>query len=252
MSHESFKHPVLVALSALVALFGLVLPPSVASAHEAITGIVASGSGEVRVRPDSLRITVSVEVQAKTVEEAQKQANEQMARVIASQRALRIPDLQLQTTILSVLPVHATTPEGVRLAQIVGYSASNGVSVAVRKAPFDKIGGYASAILNAALEAGANETGGLELFLDDPSRAQAEALTKAVANARHDGEIMAKAAGVTITGTASVSEGEESTPVLLRQAPQYEAGGLGGSVTPVEAGEIVVSSEVTVRFTIRP
>lgn len=249
MSRESSRHPVLFAIFALLASF--VLAPSFASAHEAVTGIVASGSGEVRVRPDSLRIVVGVVAQAKTVEEVQRQANEQMQRVLASQRALGIPDLLLQTSILSVLPVHATTPEGVRTAQIVGYSASNAVSVAVRKAPFDKIGAYASAIMNAALEAGANETGGLELFLDDPSSAQAEALVKAVVDARRNGEIMAKAAGVVITGVASVSESEESTPMLARQAPQYEAGGVEAPATPVEAGEIVVSSQVTVRFTLR-
>ena len=251
MSRESSRHPVLFAIFALLAIFGLVLTPSFASAHEAVTGIVASGSGEVRVRPDSLRIMVGVEVQAKTVEEVQRQANEQMQRVLASQRALKIPDLLLQTSILSVLPVHATTPEGVRTAQIVGYSASNRVSVAVRKASFDKIGGYASAIMNAALGAGANEIGGLELFLDDPSSAQAEALAKAVQDARRNGEIMARAAGVEITDVASVSEGEASSPTLLRQAPQYEAGGPGAPTTPVEAGEIVVSSQVTVRFTLR-
>lgn len=248
MYRESSRHPVLFAL---LAIFGLVLAPSFASAHEAVMGIVASGSGEVRVRPDSLRIIVGVEARAKTVEEVQRQANEQMQRVLVSQRALGIPDLQLQTSILSVLPVHATTPEGVRTAEIVGYSASNGVSVTVRKAPFAKIERYASAILNAALVAGANVTGGLELFLDDPSSAQAEALAEAVEDARRHGEIMAKAAGVEITGIALVSEGEASMP-LLRHASQYAAeASLGAPATPVEAGEIVVSSQVTVRFTLR-
>ena len=251
MSRESFRHPVLFAMSALLAIFGLVLTPSFASAREEVTGIVASGSGEVRVRPDSLRIMVGVVVQAKTVKEVQSQANEQMQRVLASQRALGIPNLLLQTSILSVLPVHATTPEGVRTEQIVGYSASNAVSVAVRKAPFEKIGGYASAIMNAALGAGANEIGGLELFLDDPSPAQAEALAKAVKDARRKGEIMARAARVVIKGIALVSEGSASTPILVRQAPQYGEGGAGAPATPVEAGEIVVSSEVTVRFTLR-
>ena len=251
MSRESSRHPVLFAIFALLAIFGLVLTPSFASAHEAVTGIVASGSGEVRVRPDSLRIVVAVEARAKTVKEVQRQANEQMQRVLASQRALAIPNLLLQTSILSVLPVHATTPEGVRTDQIVGYSASNGVSVAVRKAPFDKIGGYASAIMNAALEAGANEVGGLELFLDDPASARAEALAKAVKDAQRDGEIMANAAGVVIAGIASVSEGGASTPMLPVQAPQYDEGGPGAPATPVEAGEIVVRSQVTVRFTLR-
>ena len=61
MYRESSRHPGLFAIVALLALFGLVLTPSFASAQEAVTGIVASGRGEVRVRPDSLRIMVGVE-----------------------------------------------------------------------------------------------------------------------------------------------------------------------------------------------
>lgn len=247
MPRKSFRHPV---LHALFALLGLFVAPSLASADEAVTGIIAAGSGQVRVRPDSVRITIGVEAQAKTVEEVQSQANEKMTQVLASLRELGIPNLQVRTNILSVRPVRATTREGVRTPQIVGYIAVNGVSVAVRKAPFDKIAGYASAILNAALATGANVTGDFELFLDDPSSARAEALENAVKDARRNGEIMAKAAGVTITGVALVSQGGASMPRSM-QAPQFLAGGLGGPVTPVEAGEIVVSSHVTVRLTVR-
>src|SRR5262249_7709468 len=158
---KSSKHPLVLALLALV---GLALNPSFASADEPVTGIVASGSGEVRVPPDSVRIRVGVEARARTVEEVQKQANLIMTRVLANLRALGIPNLQLRTSFLSVDPVHATTPEGVRTSQIVGYSASNTVSVAVRNVPTDKLAGYVSAMLNAALPAGANVMGNLELF----------------------------------------------------------------------------------------
>ncbi|MFT3775385.1 MAG: SIMPL domain-containing protein [Minicystis sp.] len=245
MARRSCRHPVLVAL---LALFGLVFAPGLASADAADTGIVAAGSGAVRVRPDSVRMVLGIEVQGKTVEEVQKQANEKMQRVLASLRALAIPGLQLQTKILFVEPVHATTPEGVRTAEIVGYSATHGVSVVVRKANVDALAGHASAILNVALTTGANVSGGFELFVDDPSRAQAEALAMAVKAARKNAEVMAKAAGITITGVALVSEGTTYQPMMM-QAPQY-GGGLAGG-TPVETGEVVVSSNVTVRFTFR-
>jgi hypothetical protein len=237
---------------ALFAIFGLVLAPRRASAEQAaVTGIVASGSGEVRVRPDSMRVTIGVEAQGKTVEEVERLANEKMTRVLASLRALQIPNLQLKTSILTVRPVHATTPEGmIRTAEIVGYSAVNAVSVVVRQAPREQIARDASAIMSATLRSGANLTGDFEFFLDDPSRAQAEALAKAVADARRHGESMAAAAGVAITGVALVSEGGSIAPVLM-QGMGYGAPSAAPPMTPVEAGEIVVSSTVTMRLTIR-
>ena len=247
MARKSFRHT---GVLAVLAVLALVLSAASASANEAEEGIVAAGSGEVHVRPDSVRIRVGVEARAKTVEEVQRQANEIMRRALASLRALDIPRLQMQTSFLSVDPVYETTPSGVRTATIVGYSASNTVSVAVRRVPFDKIAGHVSAILSAAVQAGANVTGGLELFLDDASSAQAQALENAVKDARARGEVMAKAAGIAIKGIALLSEVNASTPMLMMQSRQY-APELGASETPLAAGEIVVSSNVTMRLTLR-
>ncbi|APR81545.1 Hypothetical protein A7982_06894 [Minicystis rosea] len=244
VARSSARHPIIAALIALVAL----IVPALAFAEETERVIVATGSATVHARPDSVRLTVGVEAQGRTLEEVQKEANGRMTRVIEALQAKGIPNLKLRTSILSFGPVYAAPTEGSRVPQIVGYSASNTLSASVRKVPVDKLGAYASAILGAAVDAGANVSGGFELFLDDPSALEAQALENAVKDARNNAEVMARAAGVTVTGVASVSEAAEVTP--RARALQY-APSAGAVQTPVETGEIVVSSAVTLKLTFR-
>jgi hypothetical protein len=243
MARKSSRQP------ALPERLGIARSRLSASAEE---GIVASGTGEVRVPPDSLRIRVGVEARGKSVAEVQSAANVTMTRVLESLHALQIPGIQMRTSFLDVSPVYERTETGINTEKIVGYSASNTVSVAVRKVPADKIAGHASAILNAAVNTGANVSGGFDLFLDDPASAQEKALAKAVQDARHRGEIMAKAAGVAITGVSLVSEASSFTPSFTAYQAPIRGGAVAESATtPVEAGEISVTSSVTMRLMTR-
>lgn len=234
MARTSSRHPVSAS--------------SAVSTNAEVRGISVSGNAVVRVRPDSVRVSVGVEVRAKTVEEVRSQAAQKMQSVLKSLRALEIPNLRMRTTFLSVAPVYSF-PAG-RPSEFEGYSASNTVSVAVRGVSTDIVAKYASTLQDAALRAGADVSTNLEFFLDNPMKRQEEALANAVNDARRKAEVMAKAAGVTITQVGTVTEGSGE-----RFMPMQQSKRLGemapGTETPVEAGEIVVSSDVTVWFMIR-
>jgi uncharacterized protein YggE len=230
-------------LLAGLALGGAALAPSSAAADDTAQDaqlIVVQGSGEVRVRPDSLRVDVGVEARAATVDAAREKVNASMHRVIDAVKALDIPELTVETRILNVSPVYATRPSDQPPA-IVGYSASNHVAVTVRNAPVDELGERGSRIIDVALGAGANEVGGIDFFLADPTAAEEEALAAAVRDAQRDAETIARAAGVTLGPLYFVEESPG-----MRVVPRARIQTI--TSTPVEVEDIVVQNSVTAKY----
>lgn len=206
--------------------------------------IVVHGSGEVRVRPDSLTVDVGVEARAETLEKARSQVNLAMQRVLEAVRALNLPDLTTETRILQVSPVYAPARDN-QAPRIIGYAASNHIAVTIVRVPVEELGNRGSLILDKALGAGANSIGGLDFFLADPTAAEDEALAAAVRDAKRDAQTIASAAGVTLGPIQSVEEAGGLRP--LPRALKFEA----IASTPIEVDDIVVQNNVTARFTFR-
>jgi uncharacterized protein YggE len=239
-------------LKCLVFLAGLAVGGALAPADAAADTdapapqvIVVQGTGEVHVQPDSLHVDLGVEARAATVDDARDQVNRAMRRVLDAVHGLGLDHLDAQTTILQVSPVYAPQ-SGDAPPSISGYAASIQISVTLQNAPVADLGDLGARILDAALGAGANSVGGLQVFLADPAPAQDEALAAAVRSARHDADVIAQAAGVTVTGLCSLEEspGMSFTPrALTLEAPVAS--------TPVAVGDIVIQSSVTARFGFR-
>lgn len=229
-------------------LFGVVAgSPMSADAQEQTAGqdlITAHGYGELRVRPDSFRTSVGVELRAATLEKARSEANTRLQRVIQALTALRIPGASLQTQTLQFSPIYSEERNKPR--KLTGYSATHRLSVTVLGATPNDLGDYASRIIDTALKSGANVIDDVDFFLRDTSAAQGRALDAAVQNARQNARSMAEAAKVRITRVYSLEEsgGGGFTPMRFRS----EARIAGAEATPIETGEIVVSSNVTARF----
>jgi uncharacterized protein YggE len=106
-------------------------------------------------------VTVGVETDGKTAAEAAAANADLMEKVLAALRELGVTDEQLSTSNYSVYPIYNTTkpevcimiypppPECLPRDEIVGYKASNSVTVTV-DASFD-----AGSVIDAAVEAGA-------------------------------------------------------------------------------------------------
>jgi hypothetical protein len=231
---------------AAVAVGAAVLAPTGAAADGPacdVPLIVVNGSGEVRVHPDSLHVDVGVEARAQTLDQARNQANAGMEHVLAAVRALRLPDLGMETSVLQVSPVYAAITRENQAPRITGYSASNHVTVKIVRAPVDELGDRGSRILDAALGAGANSVSGIDFFLADPAPAEDEALGAAVHDAQRDAQTIAAAAGVTLGELRSVEE--TSGMRIMPRALRIEA----VASTPIEVEDIVVQNSVTARYT---
>lgn len=196
--------------------------------------ISVAGSGSITVEPDTADISIGVQVNAATADEALSQANDAASKLIDAVKDAGVDDADIRTSGLSVYPNYADS------STIASYTASNSVTVTVRDI------GRAGPVIDAAAAAagGAITIGGISFYVDDVEAVLGAARDEAVANARARAGQYATAAGVEVGDVLSISETGMSMP------PVYEAGDKdeGGSPTPIEPGSQELSVSVSVVF----
>lgn len=217
----------------------LAVDPTSANEHT----IAVSGTGHIVLTPDIADLRLGVSSTAKTVKAARSAAATSMTAVIASLKSLGIADKDIQTTTLSLQPVYDynlnTNPP-----RLTGYQLSNAVAVTVRD--LDKLG---DAIDNA-LAAGATSLDGVSFRVADQTAAEQQARQAAINEAKAKAKTLADAAGVSISGVASISETVAPVPY-----PVYYGFGAAGAPakdvqTPVQPGSTEVTVTVAVVYLI--
>lgn len=236
-------------------IYGQLAAPALAqTAQTPATGndsahiITVVGQGTVHVQPNIAQITVGVDTLSATVSEA-VQANEtQMKAIMAALKTQGIADKDIRTTNYSisldqsVKPVAQIAPEqsGSSGSTAQQYRVSNTVYITIRN--LDTVGD----VLDAVVAAGANNVWGVSFSLDEPQtlQAQADARTKAVADAQSRAQALAGLGKVTLGSIASMSE--VSTGGYVPSVMMAErAAGAGPSISP---GELDVSYQVQVSY----
>jgi len=223
------------AIPALGPRSTLAVDPSVQPPEHTIS---VSGIGRVTITPDVADLRLGVQITKPTVKEARDAAAGSMAKVVAALRAAGIAEKDIQTSTLSLQPVYDYNTDG-SAPKLTGYQLTNTVAVTIRD--LDRV---ADAI-DGAMTAGATTMDGVTFRVDDPSAAEDQARTAAMADAKEKAEALASAAGVTIIGVASIFEGyaPPPTPIPYAGALKAEAADVA---TPVQPGvtEILVSVSV--------
>jgi hypothetical protein len=129
-----------------------------------------------------------------------------------------------------------------RAGVVVGYWASNMLSVRIRD--LAKVGG----ILQAGIDAGANNVSGLYFALEDPDSLLQEARVQAVADARKRAESLVAAAGAKLGKVLSIRETSPWYGPVMARADFDKAA--GAESVPVQPGELEVTGQVEVVFEI--
>ena len=206
--------------------------------------IAVTGVGKVVATPDVADLRLGVTSTRPTVKAARAAAADSMTKVIAALKALGIADKDIQTAGLSLQPTYDYSANA-NPPRITGYTFSNGVAVTVRD--LDKLG---DAIDNA-LAAGATSLDSVAFRVDDPAKAQQQARIDAMHQARANADTLAAAAGVSITGVASISETSSQAPYPIyygtasgAAAPSKDA------TTPIQTGTTDVTITVSVVYLI--
>ena len=163
-----------------------------------------------------------------------------MGKVLQALKGAGIEAKDLQTARLSLQPQSAPNRSGP--SAIVGYRASNRVTIRVRDVI--KVAG----VIDTLVAAGANDIGGINFMVSQPSKLLDDIREKAVADARRKAEIYARAAGVTLGEPLSIAEEGSAAPVFRSKmiAP------MAASAAPVAQGEETLSVTVSVSWAIKP
>src|SRR5712691_12950764 len=207
--------------------------------------ISVSGTGRATVTPDRFSFTVGVQTVGDTVDAAVNENNSKVAAVIASLKKAGATDKDIRTSNFSIWP-QQDYGQG-KLPRILGYQVSNNITV--RRENVGDVG----RLLQAALNAGVNQSSGLQFEVSDPTRGRDEAMRAAYNDARAKAALLAQAAGRTLGRALTISEGAQAVPpypprpMAMRAAAAAEV----VSEVPVEAGSHETAYTVSVVFELR-
>lgn len=228
----------LVAISVVISLgFG----PAQASDDAAPRVITVVGEGRIAAVPDMAVITVGVGARAKQASEALDLTSVAMTDMIEALQAAGIADRDIQTSGVSLRPLHDRKSSGSYAEPPDGFEASNRLVVRVRNLA------ATGEILDVLVrEKGANRIDNIRFTLSDPVPLQDEARRAAVADALARANLYAESAGVTLGQVLSIDEHGSGGPVPMEDAAFASA----RAAVPVAAGELQVTQSVTIRYQI--
>ncbi|MBS3650987.1 SIMPL domain-containing protein [Pseudaminobacter sp. 19-2017] len=205
--------------------------------------IVVVGEGESSIAPDLALLSLTVMREAKTAGEALDASSAAMKQVIAAVKETGVEARDIQTGGLQIIPRYTYTskPDGSQEAQLVGYQASNTLSVRVRD--LQKTG----EIIDTAVSLGVNQSSGISFTNDDPSKALTESRKKAIADAVARARTLSEAAGVQLGRILEINEQTFVAPPVPIAAKTFDA----RESVPIEPGMNAYRVQVTVTLELR-
>lgn len=191
--------------------------------------VTTSGTATASVDPDKFTVTVGVETNGTTSEEAASANADLIAKVIEALKELGIADEEMSTSSYSIYPVYSQSepvnacrvmegypipPECYVTGEVVSYKAVASISVTL-----DADGAVdAGQVIDAAIEAGANNVNGAYYFLSSEMQEQVrnELIAGAIENAKHRADVAAEAVGMEVVGVKSINLNDVYFPVFYR------------------------------------
>lgn len=243
----------LLLLAGFLVLSQFVLGPSVAQAQPAAQTaptlprtITVVGEGNVKIKPDVAQANIGVEVMQPSVKEASKEAEVVMKAILATLKEQGIADKDIQTSGYSIWLDRPYGPEGMPSDEPI-YHLNNNVTVTIRD--LDTVGG----VLDAVIEAGANNIYGITFSLDDPSQVESQAREKAVADAKAKAQELAELNGLKVGEVISVSEvvGGAGGFYMSNFREASALASMGGGGGPISPGELSLNLQLEIVYSVQ-
>ena len=201
--------------------------------------ITVSGTGRLSVQPDVADLRLGVSLSRGSVAELRDEAAKLMSAILAAVQSTGVENQDVRTSLLTVQPrfaYHENEPP-----KPAGFELTNVVQITVRDLA------RLTDVIDGALKAGATSMDSLEFRLEDPSPSEQEARRRAMVQARSRADVLAEAAGVSISSVSSVVEDGSIQPP--RPFAKAERMMMAADVaTPVESGSLEVTARVTVTY----
>jgi uncharacterized protein len=234
------------ALAAALALCAAAIPSTAAAQQAGITQTIAgtrldvSATGEVTRVPDVAIISAGVVSRSPNAATALQDTADRMDKVLAALKRAGVETRDIQTSNVNLSPEYRY-PEN-QAPQLVGYTASNSVTVRFRDLK------SSGKIIDALVAQGANQISGPSLVVDKPEAALDEARAKAIVLGRARAELYARGLGMRVVRVVAVSEsgGYYAPPPAPPPAPMMERAQFAS--TKIEPGEQKLQVSVAMTF----
>lgn len=209
------------------------------------TILLVEAEGVAKAKPEEMTIHVGVVSTGPTAAAALEANNRKMQRVIEAIRAEGIGDSDLKTSELTVEPQFADDRRDARDVDIIGFEASNKITLTTRR--LDRAGLFISSLF----EAGANDIDGpmFQLEEDTERRVSREAELAALREARSQAETTAEALGMRVWRVLRISDREID---FTDRSGYIVVTGSRMTPTPIEPGELTVTATYYVEFALVP
>jgi hypothetical protein len=239
-----YSRKILAILAAAAALSS----PAVAQDPAKVPGRISIvGEGKAAAAPDTAIFDAGVVVIAETAQAALEQNTKSITALLAALKAAGIAGRDLATSGFAVQPrfVYPQPEPGKQPEQpkLDGYEVRNAVTAKVRD--LSKLG----AILDAAVQHGANQIGAISFDIQNKDSLLDEARQDAINDAKRKAEKAAQAAGLKLGRVLSLSE-------TVQHAVPRPMAGDGMSIRaaaaplPIEAGEQSLGSHIEMTWEI--
>jgi uncharacterized protein len=202
--------------------------------------ISVSGEGEVFAVPDMATFSVTVQEEAKEVQDAQETATEKANEIIAFLEDEGVEEKDIKTTNYNVYPqydyIRSVCSEGLcppGRQELRGFEVSQTLTVKVRDT--EKAGD----LLSGVGSRGASKVSGLSFTIDDEDALNSEARAMAIEDAQTKATELARQLGVSLVRVVGFYENDYGYP-----APY--AYGLGGDVAVARAESASVAPQIPV------
>ncbi len=209
--------------------------------------IRVTGSAEVSLAADTATIQIGVNTRKESVQEAQRENAVLMAGVMEAIKGAGIDEKDIMTSQFNVFSSYeyGTSPLGIETRRLY-YEVQNNVTVTMHDLSL------VGAVLDAAMEAGANTTYGITFSSTQANEAYLKALTRAVEDAMAKARVLAAAAGVEIGQLISINASPNSMAYARETygiANSYAyAGKTADQGTGISGGDVTVSAEVVLEY----
>ena len=232
-------------LSVLLALMLMLTMGTAALADDTIT---VTGKATVQLAPDMVMIYLGVTSTDIVVLNAQKATNEALNKVIGALTGeeLAIAPEDIGTTQYRIEEKYEYS--SVRgSSEKVGYSAIAMLSVCVRSIDM------AGSVIDAAMQAGANQLSGVDFMSSDQTDARDQALTLAVQDGMRKAGVIAAAAGMQLPKfPSSIVEKESYSYSASNSIVMYDmaANAAMATGTTLQAGTLSLTATVEITYEI--
>ena len=209
-----------------------------------------SGQATIYVKPDNVRVHVGVRSISPELSAARQNNAKTFDRVLKAIGALKYEDMTMKSVGFNVSTItEDKSSRDLIPPKIIGYEVKNELTIRVTNAPPEELSKRAATIIDTAVQNGANEVGGLEIFIMDQEKYKEEAMLAAAKDARRKAHALAATLDLRLVGFTNVSVQDVGYYPQRRQMQMMNiapsAAG-GAATTAIEAGLVQITARVSV------